>query len=62
MPDKDIDPRERPGMKAALTNLRAARRGKPTEADRPPVGSFPMTPAARAAIELGKKARKPFGV
>jgi hypothetical protein len=30
------------------------RKGKPTEADRPPPSLFPMTPAARAAKELWK--------
>jgi hypothetical protein len=43
----------------ALTEARKAakgRRGKPSEADRPPPSLFPMTPAARAAKEM--RARK----
>jgi hypothetical protein len=42
----------------ALTEARRAfkgRRGKPTEADRPPPPLFPMTPAARAAKEMRER-------
>lgn len=42
------------GVMVAQQALRTARRGKPTEADRPPLGTFPMTPAARAAVQLRK--------
>lgn len=47
------------GVMVALNALRTGRRGKPTEADRPPLGLFPMTPAARAAVQLRKNNGKP---
>lgn len=50
--DGAIDKDDAPGLKAALTNLHRAARRKPTEADRPPPSLFPMTPAARAAVQL----------
>lgn len=49
------DPRaERPGMAAALAALKKPV-GKPTEGDRPPPSTFPMTPAARAALRMSKR-------
>jgi hypothetical protein len=47
------------GVMIAQQALKTARRGKPTEADRPPPSLFPMTPAARAAIQLRKNQGKP---
>lgn len=40
-----------PGL-AAAEKAAAARKGKPDEADAPPVSTFPMTPAAREALRL----------
>lgn len=46
------DPRaETPALREAL-KMTTLRPGKPTEADRPKPSVFPMTPAARAALEL----------
>lgn len=42
---------ERPSIAAALRMV-YARPGPPTENDRPPPSLFPMTPAARAALDL----------
>lgn len=50
----DYDPRDAPGIKAAIKGLKKGRRGRPTEADAPPPSLFPMTPAARAALDLRK--------
>jgi len=44
---------ERPAMRQALAAVNAERR-KPTEADAPPVSTFPMTPAAREALRMTK--------
>lgn len=49
---------DRPALKQALTLHHNAERRKPTDSDRPPPSRFPMTPAARAAIELRKGAEK----
>lgn len=40
LPGSDTKP-ERPAIGQALTAHHTARRGKPTEADRPPVSTFP---------------------
>ncbi len=59
------DPQQTPasaGVMVAQAALRTARRGKPTEADRPPLGTFPMTAAARAAIQLSKSQGKISGL
>jgi hypothetical protein len=51
-PTRGNDP---PGVEDALRRLHEGRAGAPTEDDRPPVSTLPMTKAARAAIQLGKK-------
>ena len=40
------------GLTAAIKLRDKAQRRKPTEADVPPPSTFPMTPAARAALAL----------
>lgn len=60
-----VEPGEAPsssGVMVALNAVRNAQRRKPTEADRPPQSTFPMTPAARAAVQLGKGVRRESGV
>jgi hypothetical protein len=49
---------EAPGLTAALRNLHRAESRAPTENDRPPISTFPMTAAARAALELDREADK----
>jgi hypothetical protein len=49
---------EAPGLTAALKNLHQAESRAPTENDRPPASTFPMTAAARAALELDREADK----
>lgn len=46
---------ERPALADALRRLYEGRPGPPTEADVPPPSTFPMTPAARAALRLSRK-------
>jgi hypothetical protein len=50
----DLRKWEHPALTAALKAFKG-RRGKPSEADRPPPSLFPMTPAARAAIEMRER-------
>jgi hypothetical protein len=45
---------EHPALTAARKAL-GLRKGAPTEDDRPPPSLFPMTPAARAVMELHKR-------
>jgi hypothetical protein len=45
---------ERPGMREALRAL-TLRKGPPTEADRPPPSTLPLTPAAKEALRLKRK-------
>lgn len=45
------------GLTDALRRLRDGERRKPTDADRPPVSTFKMTPAARAARRMDKAKR-----
>ena len=47
------------GLRSALRGLARAERRAPTEADAPKLSTLPMTPAARAALELGRAATKP---
>lgn len=49
MPVRDTD-----GLTAAVRALDLEKR-PPTEADRPPLETFPMTPAARESVRLSKK-------
>lgn len=43
-----------PGLEDALRRLHEGRPGPPSEDDRPPVSTFPLTRAARAALRLSK--------
>jgi hypothetical protein len=53
------DPRpERMGMAQALRMARDLVARRPTEADAPPVSTFPLTKAAREALRLAREARK----
>jgi hypothetical protein len=41
-----------PGLEDALRRLHEGRHGAPTETDRPPPSTFPMTKAARVALQM----------
>jgi len=43
-----------PGLEDALARLYEGRPGPATDADRPPVSTFPITKAARVALRLSK--------
>lgn len=43
-----------PGLTDALRRLAKAERRAPTEADAPPVSTFPSTPASREALRLDR--------
>jgi len=47
---------EASGLTDALRNLHRAEDRPPTEDDRPPASTFPMTEAARVALELDREA------
>lgn len=58
MPKGDPDPRpEKPALADAIRASKLPKR-KPTEADAPPLSLFPMTPAAKAALELSGARKK----
>jgi hypothetical protein len=55
IPGTDDRP-ERRALGEALRLLHTARRGPPTEADVPPPSVFPLTKAARAALDMARAA------
>jgi hypothetical protein len=54
-PSRGPDP---PGLEDALRRLHEGRIGAPTETDRPPPSTFPMTKAARVALQLSKRGER----
>jgi len=47
--------REHPSLHDALKRLHEGRRGPATDDDRPPISTFPITAAARAALRYSKE-------
>jgi hypothetical protein len=56
LPGPDHRPEKR--ALAEARRMAALPSRKPTDADRPPPSTFPMTPAAKVALELGRGERQ----
>ncbi len=57
--DGPVSGPEHPDLESALRALHTAERRRPTESDAPPPSTFPMTPAARAALNYSRESARP---